>query len=140
MRSLAKDAKFVVAAAYASGTATVKAPATGIDTNGYERACFILNLATIATGAVQSFKVQESDTAVDDSNFVDITSAAAATIADDDDDQIRVVEVRPSKRYVRGLFTKDGTNAAAGTVTCILFNGDDVPVTQAAGSEVTFVA
>lgn len=140
MFSLAKDAKWVRAANYASGTASVKAPATGIDMAGYKSAAFILDLVAIAAGGVNSFKIQQSDTAVDDAAFVDITGASATTIADDDDDQIRVVEVRPTKRYVRGLLTKDASNVLAGAVICCLHNGDEMPATQPTGSEVTYVA
>lgn len=140
MRSLVKDTKLVTAAEYASGTATTKCPATGIDTNGFDSACFILALAAIATGAATSFKIQESDTAVDDAGFTDITGATAATIADDDDGQNRRVEVKPTKRYVRALLTKDAANAVGATVLCQLFNADEVPVTQPAGTEDTFVA
>lgn len=140
MQSLVKNCKWVVAAQYASGTATTKCPATGVDCKGAERVVFELAIAGVATGGVQSFKLQESDTAVDDAGFVDITGATATTIADDDDGQIRLVEVKPSKRYVRGLLTKDASNAVGATVTAILFNFDDVPVTQDAGTEVTFVA
>lgn len=139
MRSIAKEAKWGVAAVYASGTATVKASATGFDTSGYENVAFILSLATIATGATTSFKVQESNTAVDDAGFTDITSATATTIADDDDNQLRIVEVRPTKKYVRGLLTKDATNAVGGTVLFCMFNGDDVPITQSSDVEVTYV-
>lgn len=139
MRSITKEAKWGVAAAYASGTATVKASATGIDCTGYESIAFVLSLATIASGATTSFKLQQSDTAVDDAGFVDITNATATTIADDDDDQLRIVEVRPTKKYVRALLTKDASNAVGATVLYVLFNGDDVPITQASGVEVTFV-
>jgi hypothetical protein len=140
MRSLVKDCKFVVAAIYASGTASVKAPATGVDMSGFERVCFVVNLATIAASAVASAKIQQSDTAVDDAGFVDITSSDSTAIVADDDDQIRLIEVQPTKRYVRLLLTKDATNAVAATVTAILFNADDSPVTQPTGTEATFVA
>ncbi len=139
MRSIFKDAIFGTAANYASGTATVKAPATGIDMAGYKNIAFILSLPSIATGSAQSFKCQQSDTAVDDAGFVDITSASAPTIADDDDNEIRIVECRPTKRYVRGLLTKDGTNAVAAVVLYVKFNGDGVPVTQPAGTEGVYV-
>jgi len=139
MRSLVKEAKWGVAAIYASGTATVKASDVGFDRSGYEKVAFILSLATIATGAVTSFKVQQSDTAVDDAGYTDITSATATTIADDDDNQLRIVQVRPTKKYVRALLTKDATNAVGATVLYAMFNGDDVPITQGTGVEVTEV-
>jgi hypothetical protein len=135
MRSLFADTKWVVAAIYSSGTASVKAPATGIDTSGYRKVTFIAHLAAIAATAVSSMKIQESDTAVDDAGFTDITSAAAPTIAADDDDQIRIIEVTPRKKYVRLLFTKDATNAVAGSVLACLWNGKESPATQPAGTE-----
>lgn len=140
MRSLVKETKWGVAAIYSSGTATVKASATGFDATGYESVAFILSLATIAASAVTSFKVQQSDTAVDDAGFTDITSASSTTIAADDDDQLRIVEVRPTKKYVRALLTKDATNAVGATVLYCMFNGDEVPITQGTGVEVTEAA
>jgi hypothetical protein len=139
VKSILKDSKYVVGAVYASGTATVKGPTTGVDTLGYNKVTCVLTLAAIATGATTSFKLQQSDTAVDDAGFVDVTSATATTIADDDDDQLRIIEFQPTKRYVRGLLTKDASNAVGAAWHFILSQADAVPVTQPTGVEGTFV-
>lgn len=139
MKSIAKDVQIAVGAVYASGTASVKGPTTGVDTKGFNKVTCVVTLATIAAGATTSFKLQQSDTAVDDAGFVDITSAAASTIADDDDNQYRVIECQPTKRYVRGLMTKDASNAVGASWLFILHQADVVPVTQPADTEVTFV-
>lgn len=140
MYSILKDTKCVVGAVYASGTATVKGPTTGVDTLGFNKVTCILTLAAIATGATTSFKLQQSDTAVDDAGFVDVTSASATTIADDDDNQYRRIEFQPTKRYVRGLLTKDAANAVGASWLFLLSGADSVPVTQPSDTEDTFVS
>lgn len=132
MKSLLKDCKIVRAGNYASGTTDVKAPLLGVDTTGGGPVSFLVDLATIAAGAVTTVKLQHSDDTTD-GNFADI-AGTAQTVAADDDNGYKVLELlEPSKKYVRCYIDKDGANAVGASVTAILWNAGSAPAVQPSG-------
>ena len=130
VKTIFKDCKIVTAGTYATGTADVKLPTTGVDTKGYDVAEFVLHLATIAAGAVTTAKVQQSDDTTD-GNFSDL-EGTSQTIADDDDNGVKIFTiVKPTKRYLRLYVDKDASNAVGASALCYLHGAEIKPVTQA---------
>lgn len=130
MKTIRHDCKVVEAAAYASGTADVKAPLAGVDTKGYDTIEFVVHLGVIAAGAVTTAKLQQSDDTTD-GNFADI-AGSAVSIAADDDGEFKVLTIhKPRERYVRLYLDKDATNAVGASVTAFLHDAESSPVGQA---------
>ncbi len=100
----------------------------GINRAGYDRVAFLVNCGSIAAGSLCSFKVQQCDTDTDGS-YTDITNASV-TYADTDDDKATVIDVRPTKLWVRLVATNGAAFAALMSGIAELYNGRVTPVTQ----------
>lgn len=100
----------------------------GINRAGYDRVAFLVNCGAIAGGSLCSFKVQQCDTDTDGS-YVDITNAAV-TYADTDDDKATVIDVKPTKLWVRLVATNGAAFAALMGGIAVLYQGRVAPVTQ----------
>lgn len=128
------DLKFTSGLAYASGTAD-RNGAT-LDMAGYDGVIIKVKMATIAAGAVTTFKAQYGDES-DLSDAADI-SGASISIAADDDDQMFLIDIkRPTKRYIRGVMDKDASNATAEVMDYIQYNARNRPVTNTVTDAVT---
>jgi hypothetical protein len=125
-----ESTKITPALAYASGTAD-RDGAT-LDMQGWDGVMVLVNLATIAAGAVTSIKMQQGAA----SNMSDAADLAgtAQSIADDDDDSVMYIDLfQPRERYVRLVVDKDGSNACAESAVYIQYRGKIGPSTHGAG-------
>ncbi len=133
--NLSKESKIVTALDYASGTASRNGAAC--DMQGFEAVAMIVKFATIAVGATTSIKAQQSSDNGSADAYSDL-EGTGQTVAADDDNQVFVIDlVRPTKRYVRLVVTKDGANAAAESAIYLLYGAKDLPVTMNVTDEVT---
>jgi len=126
--NLSEDIKIVSALDYASGTAT-REGAT-LDTQRWEGVLFVTKFGTIADSAVGDVHMEQGD----DSGLTDAADleGTAQAVAHDDDNQIFVIDlVKPMKRYVRGVVTKDGSHAMAEMAFYILYGPGKKPTTMA---------
>jgi len=122
---ISEDVKISQGLAYASGTAD-RNGAT-LDMKGYDGVLAIVQLGTVAAGAVTSVKWQQG-AAANLSDAADLAGTAVA-IADDDDSGIKYVDLyQPRERYVRLVVDKDGSNACAESVTYIQYKAKHQPV------------
>ena len=129
---LSENIKITTALDYASGTAD-RNGAT-LDMKGYDGVLVVCKLATIATNATTSIKMQ-SGAASDMSDAADLTGTGV-TIADDDDNEVKFIDLyQPRERYVRCVMDKDTSNACAESVVYIQYRGKSAPVTQPSGVE-----
>jgi len=132
MLQLSSDLFLVKALDQASGT--VDRNGAGLDMSNFETVFMLVNMGTIAGGAVTSIKAQQSD----DDGVGDAYSDLLATkidIEDDDDNQIFAIEItRPQKKFVRVVVDKDGANATDETATYLQYKkrtpGADINVTD----------
>ena len=130
--NLSKHIKVTVALAYASGTASRNG--AELDMSGWDGVLFIVTHATLATGAVGDIHM-EQDTATGMGSAADLEGTKIA-IADDDDDQIFCIDLyRPRERFVRGVVTKDASNAQAESAIYIQYRGAKLPVSKAGFNE-----
>lgn len=132
--TLLTDCKFVDVLDYASAATDRTAE---VDVSGYGGACFVVKFATIAASAVVTINVQEHD--VTSTGQEDITGATL-TVADDDDNQTFILNVKnPRKKFLTLELDKDGSNASAEVALAILYNGDNMPITNTETDEITTV-
>ena len=131
---LLNNSKITECLAYASGTA-VRSGAT-LDMLGYDGVLIIMKTATIAASAVGDLHAETST----DSGFsggTDLIGTAIVT-ANDDDDQLFVLDIyKPLERYIRGVVTKDTSNAMAETVNYIQYNIRKGPVDNEVDDTIT---
>ena len=109
-----------------------------IDMKGYRRAMFVINTGTLGDAdAVFTTSVEDGDNsahsdsgAVAAANLVGTASLASFTFGDDD--ELRTIEYKGIKRYVRLRITPTlnaGGSAAVG-ITVIMGGAENAPVTQ----------
>ncbi len=135
MINFSKEAKITTALDYVSGTAS--RDGAGLDMQGYDSVAMIVKFAAIAAGATTSIKAQQSSDDGSSDAYSDL-EGTAQTVAADDDNQVFVIDlVRPTKRYVRLVVTKDGANAAAESAIYVQYGAKDLPVTMNVTDEVT---
>jgi hypothetical protein len=122
--NLGKNVKISSALDYASGTADVTG--TIIDMQGYDGVLMILHAATIAAGAVTTFKAQQ-DTDSAGGTMADL-EGTGISVADDDDNQLFIIDLyKPEERYVRCYLDKDASNAVGASAIYIQYNGAKAP-------------
>lgn len=109
------------------GTLTTGASATYVDTQGYGGVMFVYNITT-AAGATFDSKVQECATS--GGTYVDVTGAANTQVIASQTRATRVINCLLTKRlqFLQAYHTITGT--VTGSVTVILYNPDQVPVSQ----------
>src|SRR5215831_16006622 len=102
-----------------------------IDMAGFDGVLFIVQLGTIAPGAVTSLKVQE-DSSVAMGAAADL-AGTGQTILDTDDDTVRYIDVkRPLKQFLR-LVVSRGTANATVAAMALLYRPRSKPPTHGAG-------
>ena len=125
--NLSRHIKVTVGLAYASGTATRNG--AELDMSGWDGVLMIMTTATVAAGAVGDLHA-EQDTATGMGSAADLAGTAQA-VGEDNDDEIYVLDLyRPLERFVRGVVTKDGSNAQAESLIYIQYTGRKLPVTD----------
>lgn len=131
--NLSTQSKLTMALDYASGTAS-RNGAT-LDMAGYESVLGIVTFATIASSAVGDAHWEQGD----ESNLSDAADLAGTAIvtADDDDNQRFLMDlVKPTKRYVRLVVTKDASNACAESANYLQYGAADLPIDNTDAGEV----
>jgi hypothetical protein len=126
--NLSKNIKVTTCLDYASGTASRNGAA--LDMEGWDGVLAIIKHATIAVSAVGDFHWEQGA----QSNLSDAADllGTAMAVAADDDNEVWVADLyRPRERYVRGVITKNGSNAQAETVIYIQYKGSKCPVSNA---------
>lgn len=123
--TLGEDVKITLGLAYVSGTAVREGAI--LDMAGWDGVLIIMVTATIAASAVGDLHAEEDD-ASGGGTMADLLGTAMATAAADDDKMFVLDIYRPLKRYIRGVVTKDTSNAAAETVIYIQYHGRKRPV------------
>ena len=123
--------KIVIAStttAGAAGTATITSDA--VDTAGFSRCCFIVPVGTMVTGAVTTFKLQQSSDDAATDAYSDVLGTSVA-IADDDDNKLKYLDVvRPGKRYLKVVVSRATQNATIGGIIAVLGGPRSLPPTQ----------
>lgn len=115
--------------AVAAGTSLIT-PSGGIDTKGFRRVVFLIEVGAIVSGGVQSAKIQQSDDNGSSDGYSDL-EGSSLSIADDDDSGIAIIEVlEPQKRYLKCLFSRATQNSTLEGITVLLCDPDVEPVTQ----------
>lgn len=110
-----------------------------VDTKGYSGVRFLVVVGPVVSGAVTSFKLQQSDDDGASDGYSDLLGTSQ-TIADDADNTHFYSDVyRPGKRYMKIVITRGTQNATIGGVIAELYDADTLPVTQTATGE-TFIA
>lgn len=123
---LSQNIKISRGLAYASGTADRNGAI--LDMAGWDGLLIIAIFATIATGGVNSIKVQQGS-AANLSDAADLPDTEI-DIADNDDNCVRYIDVyQPRERYLRAVIDKDTSNACAESVLYIRYRGLQQPVT-----------
>ena len=108
------------------------------DTQRLEGVQAVVQMGTIATGAVTALKLEHGD----ESNLSDAEDVAGAVLApeDTDDDQLFILDLpKPIKRYVRLYVDKDGINNSAESAIYLGYGAHRKPVENAVADEVTQV-
>lgn len=132
--TLLTDCKFEDLLDYASANSDRTAE---VDVSGYGGACFVVKFAVIAAGATTTINIQEHD--VTSTGQTDI-SGATVSVAADDDNQTFILNVKnPRKKFLTLEIDKDGTNATAEMAWAVLYNGDNMPITNTVTDEITTV-
>ena len=128
--NLSKHIKHTNGLDYVSGTAV--RDGAGLDMSNWDGVLIILKNATLASSAVGDLHAEESDT---DGGYSDLVGTKIP-IADDDDNQLFVLDIyRPLKRWIRGVVTKDTSNAQAEIMMYIQYRGRKLPVTDMGADE-----
>lgn len=114
-----------------AGTTVQKS--TGVDMTaapGFNSVRFTGLFGALTTNQVTSMKVQHSDTDVD-GDYVDVTGAASAALADADGNKMIQVDVKDvSKRYYRAYVSRATANAVIDGVIAEQYDSGASPVTQ----------
>jgi hypothetical protein len=123
--------------AVAAGTSTIT-PSAGIDTKGFRRAVFLVEVGAIVSGGVQSVKIQQSDDDGSSDAYSDL-EGTSLSITDAQGSKVAIVEVlEPAKRYLKCIMSRATQNSTLEGITVLLTGADIEPVTQPAsvlGSE-----
>lgn len=135
LKRFSSDVRILPCLVYASGSADRVSKV--IDTKGFDSVIIVVQLATIATGGVNSVFVKEANAASDADTLTSGADLAGSlqTIADDEDNEVKYIEInKPLKRFLQLNVDKDATNACAESAVAYLFNADEIPVTHAEGT------
>lgn len=130
---LLSDMKIVPAIPATAG-AVAAFTAVEVDGTGYDRACFVVDLGTAATGGTFDCKVTNTDVA--GGTYHDVTSAALAQVLKAaGDGKVELIDMPIASAHpILKLSGSVGTGAWPNSATCILYNGTRInPPTQAAG-------
>lgn len=140
MQRLFESSKTVLCVTTAAGAAASTAiTSTAVDMQSFDAVRFIVTIGPVVSGAVTSFKLQQSsDDGVADT-YGDLLGTSQ-TIADDADNTHQWVDVfRPEKRYLKMVISRATQNATIGSVIADCYNHDSLPVVQTATGE-SFIA
>ena len=133
-RNLSNEVKFTkLADASAAGTTAVNS--TGIDMAGYDGIMFVLNSATITSGAVTSINAAESTTV--GGTYADLLGTGV-TVADDDDDEIFWIDVsRPRLQFIRLEIARATQNSAWGPIYALQYRATNKAVDNSVAGSIT---
>jgi hypothetical protein len=127
---LSQHIKISVGLAYGTGNADREGGV--IDMAGWDGLLVIAQFGAVATGGVNSIKMQQgtNGTVTDAADL----AATKVAVADDDDSKIKYIDIyQPRERYLRAVVDKDATNACAETVTYIQYRSRELPATHGTG-------
>jgi len=128
LSEISKASIAITPTAGAAGTTTVNG--TPVDMNGQDGVLFVVQMGTIAPGAVTSIKAQQ-DTVVGMGAAADI-AGSGITVLDTDDDKTFLLEIiRPTKQFVRVVVVR-GTAAATVSAVNLQYGAALMPVTHGA--------
>ena len=127
------DRQYVLALSYASGTADRNGAI--LDTSGWGEVEIVVNVGTVASGAVTRIRVDsDSDSAFGSAQEI---TGASMDIEDDDDGQVFIIPLQNvPERYIRVVIDKDTANACAESVNYVLHKPMRMPQTSAETDEV----
>ena len=128
-----EDNKIFIAStttACAAGTTTITSSA--VNMAGYDGCCFVVPVGTVVSGAVTSFKLQQSSDDAATDNYSDVLGTSV-TIADTDDDGLKYLDIyRPGKQYLKLVVSRATQAATLGGIIAILYKGRTRPATHGA--------
>lgn len=135
-KSLLKNAAIdYVNGAEAAGS-SIDENSSRLDMQGFEHVLFIVTLLDSAATGVAALTI-ETNSADSDTGMTASAAVATATCAVNDDlnDELLIAELKkPLQRYVQGVITSLTANIAFGETIAIRYNGDKVPISQAAAT------
>lgn len=133
MKHLTLEAKTLLSSGAAAAAQTAVNGAI-VDMQGFDAVRFTVILGDVTSGSVLTLKAQ-SATTNDSGAMADITGATTASVtagASDADSKIFTLDViKPSKRYVRPVFTRTTQDAVVAAVIADLYHARNTPVTSA---------
>lgn len=133
MEGLLKNAKFTRSVAATAAGATDVTGST-IDTAGYNAVCFVVDIGTLTATQVTSMRAQQGALS-DASDMADLEGTIAGPMADGDGSKFLVIDViKPAERYVRVIVDRATANAVINGGVAILYNANNVPITQSTGA------
>lgn len=114
-----------------------------IDTQGYERICFVGVLGDGIATATASMKLQTGDRA-DGADATDVAGAITATVTSDGtntDNKLLILDiVKPTKRYSRIVVNRAVANHVIDSVIALLYDARLTPVVQDGAAAVAIAA
>lgn len=136
MSRLYEDVKTQLVVTTTAGAAAQTAiTSSAVNTAGYTGVRFLVLIGTLVSGAVTSFKLQQSDDDGSSDAYSDLLGTSQS-IADSESNTHRYVEIlNPQKQYLKLVVTRGTQNATIGGVVAELFNASALPVTQTASGE-----
>lgn len=130
--NFSKDQKVIRVAASASA-ATTAVDTDVVDMQGFESIAFIALLGDVTNGSVLTL-TGKTNTASSTSSPTPTTLVDTATFTADAssaDDKVMVLDLhRPRDRYVFASLTRTTANAAVDGVLAVLYNANQVPITD----------
>ncbi len=126
--NLSKHIKVTNGLDYASGTATREG--AELDMSGWDGVLIIVKHAAIAASAVGDVHA-EQDVVTGMAGAADLAGTKIAVVTGNAN-QIYCLDIyRPRERFIRGVVTKDGSNAQAEVMIYIQYTGRKLPVSNA---------
>lgn len=131
MMNFLKDAK-VIRVENAATAGTTELVTDVIDMQGFDSIAFIATLGDVTATSVLTLTVK-TNSANSTSSPTPVTTVATATYtaaASDADNKMMIVDVNePRQRYVFASLTRTTANAVVDSITAILYNAHEKPVT-----------
>jgi hypothetical protein len=119
----------------AGAAAQTAITSSAVDTAGFAGVRFLVLIGTVATSAVTSIKLQQSDDDAASDAYSDILGSSQSIADSADNTHIYVDIFHPQKRYLKLVVTRGTADATIGGVIAELYGASSLPVTQVATGE-----
>lgn len=135
LRQFSKDVKIMPIKTCLSADANSDTVSEVIDTYGYRNCCIVYHAGPQHNSSTVAIKLQGANAATNETTLTSGTDIADSlqSVGGTDDGEVFVWDIEASFRYYQVDINKDGTNATNESIIAYLYNGDERPVTHAAG-------